>query len=218
MRYLTVLLALLLSVSGTFLSNAQAQVDIGVSIGSEGLRSFYMAIGDYYRVPHRDVIVIRDRHIPDAEIPVVLFLSRHAKVDPSVIVRMRLDGRSWIDITLHFGLSPEIYYVQVREVKGPPYGKAYGHYKHKHKKDWKHIRLDDDDVVNMVNLRFISEHHHYSPDEVVRMREGGRNFIVINEDIRKSRGEGRGKGEYGDGDRKHDKGDKKEKHGKGHKD
>lgn len=89
-----------------------------------------------------------------------------------------------MDIIIHFGLSPEIFYVPVRAVPGPPYGKAYGYYKNKPKKEWKKIVLDDDDIINLVNLRFISKHYVYSSDNVIRMREKGKSFIDINHEIR----------------------------------
>ncbi|TCV89557.1 hypothetical protein [Sulfurirhabdus autotrophica] len=181
------LVKLLLSVS-LFMTSITAfsdtRTDVGVSIGNGGISNFYLAIGEYYRVPEREVVFIRERRIPDYDIPVVLFLAERARVEPEVIIDYRLRGRSWMDITLHFGLDPQIYYVPVREVYGPPYGHAYGHYKNKNKRK---IRLDDDDVVNMVNLRFISERYGYAPEEVMRMRSRGDNFIVINEDVRRSK-------------------------------
>jgi len=151
------------------------------------LRGFYQALGQYYGVPERDVIVIRDRRIPDDEIPVVLFLAKKANVQPSAIYDLRLRGDSWDDITRRFGLSPEIYYVPTRTVSGPPYGNAYGYYKNKPKNQWKTIHLEDSDVVNLVNLRFISDHYGYSPDRVIRMRSKGENFLVINEKVKQKK-------------------------------
>jgi hypothetical protein len=92
-----------------------------------------------------------------------------------------------MDITLHFGLGPDIYYVPVREVYGPPYGRAYGHYKNKHRKDWHRIRLDDHEVVDMVNLRFMSEHYGRPPEEVMRMRSSGKSFVGINDEFRRGK-------------------------------
>ena len=54
-------------------------------------------------------------------------------------------------------------------VVGPPYGKAYGHYK-QHEHDYKRVVLVDEDVVNLVNLRFISDYHHVAPEIVMDMR------------------------------------------------
>jgi hypothetical protein len=172
------------------------------------LRGFYLAVGDYFRVPEREVTIIRERRIPDEEIPVVLFLAARARVAPSVVIDLRLGGRSWMDITLHLKLSPEIYYVPVKgEVKGPPYGKAYGYYKNKNRKDWGKIVLSNPEIINLVNLRFISEYHHFAPEEVIRLRADGNNFVVINDEVKKGKakekekgskendkGEGKGKG------------------------
>jgi hypothetical protein len=173
--------------------NAEASVALGVSIGDEGLRSFYLAVGNYYRVPEREVVIVRERHIPDEEIPVVFFLAQKAHVRPSAIMDLRLAGKTWLDISLHFGVGPEIFYVPVREtvVVGPPYGNAYGHYKKKPKKQWSTIVLNDNDVVNLVNLRFMSDHYKYEPEKVMKMREGGKNFVTINEEVVKEKKAGK---------------------------
>ncbi len=165
------------------------QVNLGVSLGEEGLRGFYLAIGEYYRVPEREVIIVKERHIPDEELPVVFFISTRARVSPFAVIDLRLAGRSWMDISLHFGLGPEVYYVPVKvEVKGPPYGKAYGYYKNKPRKEWAKIVPTDADVINLVNLRFVSEHYHYPPDHVIRMRSGGKGFVVIHDEVKKAKG------------------------------
>lgn len=178
------LILILFSVVNT----ADAVLDLGISIGEEGVKSFYVAVGDYYRVPQRDVIIIRERHIDDEEIPVVFFLAGRARVTPAAIIDLRVAGRSWMDITLHLGLSPEIFYVPVDTAKiGPPYGKAYGYYKNRPKKEWRHLKFSDSDVVDLVNLRFISDYYKYSPEEVIKLRGKGKNFVAISSDITKEK-------------------------------
>jgi hypothetical protein len=187
------------------------QVDVGVSIGEEGLRGFYLAVGDYFRVPEREVIIIRERRIPDEEIPVIFFIAARARVAPSVVIDLRLGGRSWMDITLYFKLSPDIYYVPVKgKVKGPPYGKAYGYYKNKNRKDWGKIVLSNPEIINLVNLRFISEYHHFAPEEVIRLRADGKNFVVINDEVKKGKAKEKEKGP-----KENDKGPKENDKGKG---
>jgi hypothetical protein len=195
-------------------ATASAQnVSVGGSINS-GQNSFYFAIGNYYRVPEPRVVYVRDHyHIRDEELPVVFFLASRAHVDPQVVVDFRMRHRmSWLDITFHYGLTPEIYYVPVTRV-GPPYGNAYGHYK-KHKKDYKQVFLVDDDVVNLVNLRFMSEYHGI-PAEVVMDRRGrGERFVAMNHEFHKekrtqgNRDDDRGKGK--------DKKEKNKGQGNGH--
>jgi hypothetical protein len=89
-----------------------------------------------------------------------------------------------MEITTDFGLNAGIFYVPVTSDPGPPYGKAYGHFRNRDRKDWGHIWLSDDDVVNFVNLRFISEQYNYSPDEVIKMRQNGDGFVDINAKVK----------------------------------
>ncbi|MDO9190155.1 MAG: hypothetical protein Q7U24_09800 [Sulfurimicrobium sp.] len=168
-------------------AHSETRMDVGASIVNGDVSGFYFALGDYYRVPEREVMLIRERRIPDYDIPVVLFISQRAHVAPGVIMDLRLSGRSWMDITLHFGLGPDIYYIPVKQVYGPPYGHAYGHYKNKQRKDWHKIRLNDHEVVDMVNLRFMSEHYGRPPEEVMRMRSGGKSFAIINDEYRRGK-------------------------------
>jgi hypothetical protein len=204
---------------------ASAQnVSTGISISNGELRSFYLAIGDYYRVPESRVVYVKDHYrFPDEELPVVFFLASRAHVDPQVIIDLRIRQRmSWLNITFHYGLTPEIYYVPVKRV-GPPYGNAYGHYK-KHGKDYKKVKLADADVVNLVNLRFMSEYHGVAAEVVMDQRGRGERFVVINDHYGKEKGKHHDQdNDKGKGKGKDDKKDKKDKdkgkgHGKGHDD
>ena len=197
-----------------------AQVNLGLSVGEEGLRSFHLGIGEYFRVPEREVIIIRERRIPEQEIPVVFLIAQRARVAPAAIVDLRQRGRSWLNITIHYGLSPEIYYVPMPATVrvGPPYGKAYGHFKNKPKKEWKTIVLSDGDVINLVNLKFVSEHYGRPPEEVIRLRSSGKQFVVLHDEVRKEKeGKGKKSRDHGDDDRRGEgsKGKGQEK-GKGH--
>jgi hypothetical protein len=193
MRTLIVVLAFVLGL--TWFSHGRAgagQLDLGVSIGDEGLRSFYLSVGQYYHVPEPEVIVIRERGIYPEHIPVVLFLSRSARVRPETIIDHRLSGLSWMDITVRLGLGPEIYYVPVNVSRGgPPYGKAYGYYKKHPKNHWHRIKLTDRDIVDQVNLKFISEHRGIAPERIMNMRSGGRDFVSMDRDGKKDRHEWR---------------------------
>jgi hypothetical protein len=201
-------LVMILVVSALAEPGSAQNVSTGVSIADGQLRSFYLAIGEYYRVPEPRVVKVkRHYHVRDEDLPVVFFLASHARVEPEVIIDLRFRQRmSWLNITFHFGLTPEIYYVPVKRV-GPPYGKAYGHYK-KHENDYKRVVLVDADVVNLVNLRFISDYHHVAPEMVMDMRSQGRRFVIINDEVREGRG--------GHHDEDDDNGkDKRKENGKG---
>jgi hypothetical protein len=173
-------------------ATASAQnISTGISVTNGQLSSFYFAIGDYYHVPESRVVYVRNHHhIHDEELPVVFFLAARAHVAPQAIIDLRVQRRmSWLDITFHYGLTPEIYYVPLTRV-GPPYGNAYGHYK-KHKKNYRKVVLVDDDVVNLVNLRFMSEYHHVAPEVIMDRRGRGDKFFAINDGFRETKGKSR---------------------------
>lgn len=204
----TVMLALLVvtmaPATGADRAAAQTPFSVSARIGD-----FHVAVANYYQVPEREVIVIRERRIPDDEIPVALFIARHAGVPWGRVVDMRLRGASWWDISVRLGVQPEVYYIPVAVVSGPPYGRALGHYKKKHRKQWSTIVLTDADVVNLVELRFLSEHYRVAPERIIELRGKDHDFVAIHAEVRgghrhnakndddqgqKSPGRGRGKG------------------------
>lgn len=166
----------------------QAGVDAALSIEDGRISSFYLAIGDHYRVPEDQLIVVKKRQIPDEELAVVFYLSTRAAVPAATIIDLRLGGMTWMEITMHFHLTAEIYYVAIEHASGPPYGKAHGYFRNRNRDEWKTIRLADVDIVNFVNLRFISDHYGLSPDDVVRMREQGQSFIAIHDKVKQNKG------------------------------
>lgn len=153
--------------------------DIGVSGSDQGINGFSLSIGDYYRVPAQEIMYI-ERSIPYEETSVVYFLARHANRSPNHIMDMRLRGLSWWDISLRLGLNPRtLYVVNSRRHSGPPYGSAYGY----HKKG-QHFRLGDNEITELVNVRFLSAYHGISVDEVIDRRSRGQRYMYIDDDYR----------------------------------
>ncbi|HEX2868239.1 MAG TPA: hypothetical protein VHO03_14435 [Ignavibacteriales bacterium] len=144
-----------------------AQINAGISVGPRGLNGFYMRIGSYFRVPQREVIIVRDRKLPDEEIPVVFFVARRAGVSPREVAAVRCQGYSWTDITYRFGLGPEIFFPG-RVFQGPPYGKAWGYYKHRRRS-----YISDYDIIRAVNSRMNSESYYGRENYGGKIRERG---------------------------------------------
>ncbi|SYZ74369.1 conserved exported hypothetical protein [Candidatus Zixiibacteriota bacterium] len=182
-----IVIALALMTFGS--AGAQTEVRAGISVGDNGVNSFYLAIGSFYHVPEREVVAVRDKDIPDDQLPVVFFIARRAHVDPDLVIKLRLGGKSWLEITHYYKLSPEIYYIDAGDISGPPYGKAFGYFRNHPRSEWREARLDDDDIINLVNLRFLSSHYKRTPAEIIRSREAGHNFVIINNDFYQARHE-----------------------------
>jgi hypothetical protein len=161
-------------------SEGFSQVNIGVSIGDrdgDGY-GFYAAVGNYYRVPEREVYMIRDRRVREEEIPVVFYFAEMAHVRPIVIVTLRENGYTWMDIALRFRLSPSLFY-------DPAYNRHYIDERYQPGRGWGRIRFADDDFIRYCNVRFLTEHYHYRPEDVLRMREHQHDFFYIHNDIRR---------------------------------
>lgn len=157
-------------------SLSASNFDIGVSGSDRGINAFSLSIGDYYRVPQQEVMII-ERSIPRDEMSVVYFLARESHRDARYISNLRLRGVSWWDISLRLGLNPRtLYRIDTRRHAGLPYGKSYGYAKNHH--------LRDSEIIDLVNVRFLSDYHHISPDEVIDRRRGGERYNRINEHYR----------------------------------
>ena len=164
-----------------------ADVNVGVSIDKDGIKGFHLAIGEHYQVAEKEVVRIRQKSVPDEDLSVVFHIAEHAGVPHAKVIDLRLKGMSWMDITHHFGLTAEIFYVSIKRKPGPPYGKAWGHFKNGKNKGWKNIRLADPDIVNYVNMKFICDKYGYTPDDVIKMRAKGDSFMGINAKVKKAR-------------------------------
>ena len=189
MKFVKVLAAALLLIGMTVGTGSAADVSFGLSADQDGLKSFYLSIGEHYKAPETEIVIVRKYNIPDDEIPVVFFISRHGDVEAGIVVKLRSEGKSWFEISAQFGVSPEVYYVSFAKDLGPPYGKAWGHYKNKKRGEWKSIHLSDADVVNFVNIKFMSERYGYTPDELVKMRDKKQGFVNLNAKVKKHKHE-----------------------------
>lgn len=167
--------------------NSRAEVNIGISADQDGIKEFHLSIGSHYGVKEVEIELVRARRLPDDEMTVVFFISNRASVSPLKIADLRLRGLSWMEISLKFGFGADIYYVAFASDPGPPYGKAWGHFKKKPKKQWHKIKLVDADIVNLVNLKFLSERHGYPPEKIVRMKKQGKSFAGMHGEFKKAK-------------------------------
>jgi hypothetical protein len=169
-----------LSIGG---GNGGAQVAV-----SGGNQDFYAGLGEYYNVPPARISVVTREGITDDELPVVYFLATKGGVPAEKIIAWRARRHmSWMAIASRLNLDASVFYVPVQtRITGGVYGRLYNIFDVP-KRRWHRIRLHDADIVDFVNLRFMSEHYGYRPEEIIRMRESGRPFVAINDDIRVQR-------------------------------
>ncbi len=161
---------------------AFAGVQVGLSVDRQGVSGFTLAIGDYYRVPQEQITLVRNYRIPDEELAVVFFISQRGHVTPERVIKARRAGKTWAQVAYQFGVGPEAFYVVSTRVDGP-FGRAYGLYGKTPKDRWNSIQLHDADIVNFVNLRFLSDRNQCRPETIVQMRGAGYGFARIHENL-----------------------------------
>ncbi len=150
------------------------------------IHSFYSALRNYYRVPEMEIAGFRESGISYEELPVVFFIAERARTEIQRVIDLRLANRTWTEIAFRFGLTPDIFYVPLATAPtGAPYSRPYGRYNSRPKREWKTVSLTDRDVVNLVNLKFITENYGTPSEQVIRMRSEGKTFLEINEEIMK---------------------------------
>lgn len=176
---------ILLLVAVFLLNNSQAlssdwSSSIGISDGK--VTDFSLAIGDFYGADD-GVVKSLSVNASEDDLSVSLFLANETELSASAVLKLHNGGMSWQDITLKYGKQSDIYYVPF-EKKGPPYGKAHGYYMNKPKKDWKNVKLSDDEIVNLVNVKFLSEKYGVSAVDALDMRASGEQFSNIHTKVK----------------------------------
>lgn len=172
--------------------SADTRLDVGLSIADGDVRGYYLGLSSYYGYdePYLDHM---HRHygLPYPEIPVALYYSQVIGIDPLIIVRLRMGGWGWYDIGRHYHLPPRVYYYPV-PARCHGWGPIAPFYRYP-ERDWGRIRLSDADVVELVNLRYVSHRYGYAPEYVIDRRRAGPDFFHVERQIWHERGPGHGR-------------------------
>jgi hypothetical protein len=162
---------------GTGAGPAQAQARASVAFDRDGLRTFHVSVGEHYGYPYREVVRVHSGHIHPDELPVVFFLARESRVRPETVVALRTRGWSWWDVSVRLGLRADVFVAHLPRRIGPPHGRAHGYWA---RRDGRRIRhLSDREIVDYVNLHFLTAYHRRTPREVIVLREQGRSYVQV---------------------------------------
>jgi len=154
---------------GLLAPSAQAQVQAGVVIDRDGLRSIHLAVGQVYGVPVTRVAHYAPTWLHPEELPVIYLVAREARVSPEIVIALREQGWSWVDITYHLGISPGIFVAHLPTRIGPPYGHAHGYWRKRGRSHYRY--LTDRHVVDYVNVYLWAQYHRRPVTEVIIVRE-----------------------------------------------
>jgi len=119
---------------------------------------YFAAVASFFNLPPTEVAILSEWEIPAQEIPVVLFMARRSGVSPEALVALREAGQSWATLATRYRVGPAALHVPVPDdASAGSLARAYQEYRGTPVARWSTIRLTDEDVVGLVNVRLISQ-------------------------------------------------------------
>ncbi|MEE9533031.1 MAG: hypothetical protein V3W06_01325 [Acidimicrobiia bacterium] len=134
-----------------------------------------LAVSSYgYNRSVLEPVLPRLHHVEE-ELPVVLFLARKSGRPVDFIIGLRARGGSWSVIFSKVNVPFDVLFVGIDRDPGPPYGKAWGHWKKRSKK----MALADADIAGLVQIQMGSRWAGVSPLDLARAKGKGKNVFTM---------------------------------------
>jgi hypothetical protein len=137
--------------------------------------AFYAAVSQSFDVPANQVRALVDAGLPADEVAVVYFVAQNSLRSADEILADRESGKSWREIAMVSDIGPELFYYPLPQATRKPFTNVYAVYHElpRNRWTWDRLRLGDQDVQNLVNLRFLGElAGNRAPGAPVKIRGG----------------------------------------------
>lgn len=162
----------------------------GLLSAEEPQKQYLADAATYFEVEPEVINDLIKQGVVIEEIPVILLISMRTKSSATQIATVRVRGDSWPDIINGRSISTEIFYIMISgEIVSKVYAPIFAKFASDPSGKMIKVPLSEDDVINMANLRFISSQHDYSIFEVMAMRDMGKEFAKINQQISQKKAE-----------------------------
>jgi hypothetical protein len=175
----TLCLMALLTCSG--IAFAGVDVNFGANVHAGDDASLFVSISaQYFDRESRDVEDWQRRCYPNPDdLAVALFLSSNGDRDPDYMFGLRKQGLGWFEISTRCNVPVGAFFLSLGRDPGPPYGKAYGHWR-KYRRDKRHVmKLSDDDIRHLVGARLIHEYYDVPLETAMKSRAAGRDVRSV---------------------------------------
>ena len=143
---------------------------------------FRNAVSQYYQVPEEQVALAGQGKIKQEELPVLFLIVQKGQASLEKVTQLRGKGASWLTTARRFGVTPEAFYLSMKNAAGP-FRKPLGYFKSRKRTKWKKIVLKDREIVNLVNLKFLSEFYRRPPEQIADWFIKGKSFVDINAEL-----------------------------------
>jgi hypothetical protein len=144
--------------------------------------AFYAAVSERFDVPAEQVRALVDAGLPAGEVVVLYFVAQNSLKSADEILADREVGKPWRAVAQQAGLGPEMFYYPLPQAGRKPFTNVYAVYHQvpRNQWTWNRLPLGDEDVRNLVNLRFLGEvAGAKAAPEFLRLRSEGADFPAI---------------------------------------
>ncbi len=141
---------------------------------------YFRAVASFFNLPPNEIAILSDWQISADEIPVVLFVARRAGVSPEALVALRQSGQSWSALADRYMVRASAFHVPLGD--DAPAGRlqeTYGLFRSTPVGEWSALRLSDDAIVALVNVRVISQSLGLPAERVLAETTAGESFIDL---------------------------------------
>ena len=179
-------------------AKAAVDVEFGAAVNVNDNTSLFFGVSSRYYEREPRVVETWSHRVPNPDdLSVLMFLSARSGRNLDAVFALRRAGLSWWDVSVRLGVPADVWFVPVAHKPGPPYGKAYGHWK-KHGKNHYAYRVDDRTCRDLVAVRVIHDYYGVPVDRAMEMRrKGGRIDHVVSNEYRSRHGKGGKHGKHG---------------------
>lgn len=142
------------------------------------------SVSEHFRVSLEEVRILGEWRLSPDEIPVVLFVASRGGVSPDAVATLRGDGQSWDAVTRRFGLGPVDFHIPFTEdVSQGLLARAYDGFGSRPRSAWDALRLRDQEIIALVNIRFLSVQMRVSPERILEAVERTKTFVGAHRDL-----------------------------------
>jgi hypothetical protein len=122
------------------------------------------------------VLILAEWGLPADELPVVLSVARQTRVSPDAVIGMRREGSSWPEILARHSIGIANLHIEFVGPAPGPVADVYRQLASLPRERWGDVRLRDDVVIFLVNVRFLADQTRTDPDRVAEVRARSAGF------------------------------------------
>lgn len=155
-----------------------------VAVAGEREDRFYDDVASYYGDTLGVVDQLVEMGIADEDLAVCMHVAKETQTTPLRIGEVRKRGDSWMEIIRGRGVKiNSLFFLISGKYESKIYKPIFAKFTALPESKWNELQFSDAEIINLVNLRCIYQHHDYSVFEVMAMRDIGKKFVTINEQI-----------------------------------